>query len=109
MAGALVSRYLAGLARNARVYIVGALSGDFELSVPILPLVRTGGSIMGYSVFNSNRVDEQLARAKIFIRNAISKKQLRAVIDRVMPFRETIEAYRYLASGQQRGKIVIRL
>jgi len=40
---------------------------------------------------------------------AIERWQLRPVIDRVFPFEEAPEAYRYLESGRHFGKVVIRL
>jgi NADPH:quinone reductase-like Zn-dependent oxidoreductase len=109
VAGPMLPRYLEGLAQNGRIYIVGALSGDLDLSGPILPLVRSGASITGFSVFNNNRDAAQLERAKRFIGHAIERGELRAKIDRVMPFDKTIEAYEYLLSGRQFGKIVVRV
>ena len=109
VAGPMMPCYLGCLAPWAKIYIVGALSEDFGLSGPILPLIRAGASITGFSVFNHNRIDEQLGRAKQFIAGAIAEGRLRPIIDRVFPFERTIEAYRYLASGVQRGKVIVRL
>jgi NADPH:quinone reductase-like Zn-dependent oxidoreductase len=109
VAGAMMPRYFEGLASNARVFIVGALSGELDLSGPILPLIRAGASITGFSVFNHNRIDAQLGRAKHFIARAIADRRLTPIVDRIFPFRETIAAYRYLACGRQRGKIVVRI
>jgi NADPH:quinone reductase-like Zn-dependent oxidoreductase len=109
IAGSMMPRYFEGLASNARILIVGALSGEFELSGPILPLIRAGASITGFSVFNHNRIDAQLARAKAFITHAIADGKLTAIVDRVFPFSESISAYRYLASGSQSGKIIVRV
>lgn len=107
VAGCIMPSYLAALARGGKVFIVGALSNDLNLSGPLIPLVRAAATITGFSVFNHNRIDEHLARAKRFISDAIADRKLVPVIDRVFAFNETVDAYRYLASGAQRGKIVV--
>lgn len=109
VAGPMMPRYLDALAPGAGVFIVGALSGDLTLSGPLLPLVRAGATITGYSVFICNRDDAMLGRAKAFVSAGIADGRLRPVIDRIFSFGETVDAYRYLQSGGQRGKIVVRV
>ena len=109
VAGPMMPRYFECLAPGADIYIVGALSDDLNLSGPILPLVRVGARITGFSVFNHNRIDEQLARATSFIGDAIADGRLRPIIDRIFPFDQAIDAYHYLASGAQRGKVIVRV
>ena len=109
VAGSLMPRYLAALAANARIYIVGALEGSMELSGPIIPLIRAGASITGFSLYNHNRIDAHLARAKAFIGAALENRQLRPVIDRVIPFEDAVKGYQALREGKQRGKIVVRV
>jgi NADPH:quinone reductase-like Zn-dependent oxidoreductase len=109
VAGSLMPRYLEGLASGARIFIVGALEGRFELSGPIIALIRSGASITGFSIFNHNLIDAQLARAKWFIGDAIAGGRLTAVIDRIVPFQKTVEAYRFLQTGRQRGKVVVQV
>nr|WP_047168637.1 zinc-dependent alcohol dehydrogenase family protein [Sphingomonas sp. Y57] len=109
VAGPMMPRYFDCLAPWAQIYIVGALSDDLNLSGPIMPLIRAGARITGFSVFNHNRDDAQLDRAKRFIGEAIAAGRLTPVVDRVFPFSEAVEAYRYLASGVQRGKVVVRI
>jgi NADPH:quinone reductase-like Zn-dependent oxidoreductase len=108
VAGSMIQRYLEGLAHGAQVYIVGVLDG-LEMSGSVLPLIRAAATISGFSIFNHNPIDDQLQRAKTFIGNAFREGNLNPVIDRVFPFSKTIEAYQYLATGQQRGKIVVRV
>ncbi len=109
VAGSLMPRYFEGLAPGARICIVGALEGRHEVSGPIVPLVRAGASVTGFSIYNYNRIDACLARAKSFIARGIADGQLTAVIDRVVPFEDTVKAYQYLQSGRQRGKIIVRV
>jgi NADPH:quinone reductase len=108
VAGSMMPRYLEGLARSAQIYVVGVLDG-FEMSGSVLPLIRAAATLTGFSIFNHNPIDAQLQRAKKFIGDAFREGKLDPVIDRVFPFCKTIEAYQYLATGQQRGKIVVRV
>ncbi|MGH8596493.1 MAG: zinc-binding dehydrogenase, partial [Gammaproteobacteria bacterium] len=110
VAGSLMPRYFEGLAHDAKIFIVGALEGNYELTGPFLPLIQAAATIMGFSLYNNNRIDEQLARAKAFIGNAIAEKHLRPVIDRVVPFKDAIrKGYCDLAKGDQCGRIVVRV
>lgn len=109
VAGPMMPLYLDALAPGASVFLVGALAGDLALAGPLLPLVRAGATITGYSVFICNRDDGMRERAKAFVSAAIADGRLRPVIDRIFPFAETVDAYRYLESSRQRGKIVVRV
>lgn len=111
VAGSMMAKYLedGALAMGAKIFNVGMLELDFELCGPVFGLVRTGASLIGYSIYNNNRIDEQLARAKEFIVNAIEQSKLVPVIDSVFPFEETIKGYERLLSGETRGKVVIRV
>jgi NADPH:quinone reductase len=108
--GSLMRRYIAGgLAQNARIFIVGMLELNFELTGSMLDLLRANATITGYSIFNHNRVDAQLARAKKFIAKAIAEGTLKPVIDSVFPFDQTLQAYARLGSGETRGKVIVRV
>ena len=78
-----------------------------QVQFPTLALVRPGATLTGYSLINYVRSDEELNRAKDFIGRAVENGHLRPVIDRVFSFNETIDAYRYMQSGTQKGKIVV--
>lgn len=65
------------------------------------PLMMKDGHIDGVGV-GSTRMFEEMNRA-------IEINRLKPPIDRVFPFAETAEAFRYLASGTFVGKIVIRM
>jgi len=106
--GTMVARYLEGLAPCAQIYLVGVLDG-VQTSFNVLPLIRSAATITGFSIFNHNPIDEHLRRAKSFIGKASGEGKLNPVIDRVFPFSETVAAYQYLATGQQRGKIVVQV
>jgi NADPH:quinone reductase-like Zn-dependent oxidoreductase len=79
--------------------LIGVLSGYGQCDpVPILmKAVRVQGIYVG-----SRAMFEAMNRA-------IALHQLRPVVDRVFPFAQAVEAFRYLESGAHFGKVVIRV
>jgi NADPH2:quinone reductase len=108
MAGNFNSRYVEALAEGAKVYIYGFLSGEPKLEYPLTPVVRRGATIKPY---NANRcLDDQAMReeAKLFLQLAWESGRLKPLVDRVFPLDQAAEAYDYMRSGRQVGKIVLR-
>ena len=87
--------------------IYGNLSESGEFSVPILPLIRSKGSVHPYSVFNHVMNSEELKEGIDFVTSRIGNGELRPVIDRVFDFKDAIAAYQYMLSNSQCGKIVV--
>jgi NADPH:quinone reductase-like Zn-dependent oxidoreductase len=104
--GDFVQKYIGALAPRAQIFIYGGMGG-MQVQFPTLALVRPGATLTGYSLINYVRTDEELDRAKDFVGRAVENGHLRPVIDRVFSFDETIDAYRYMQSGAQKGKIVV--
>jgi NADPH:quinone reductase-like Zn-dependent oxidoreductase len=107
--GSFISRYIEGLANEASVHLVGNLEGDIHVSFPFPPLIKTGSSVTGFSIFNLSRDRSRLERAKSFILKALNEQKVKPIIDRVWEFPDTVNAYHHMGSGDQRGKIVIRV
>jgi NADPH:quinone reductase-like Zn-dependent oxidoreductase len=84
---------------GGRISLIGVLAGGGEVNpVPILMKnVRVQGIYVG-----SRTMFEAMNRA-------IALSGLRPVVDRVFPFTEAVEAYRYLESGKHFGKVCICL
>lgn len=110
IAGSFVQRYEEALARDARIYLYGGLSGEMEVRFNILPIVRSAASVTGYSLINHTLDRTQLVRARDFITDALARGALPApIVDRVFDFDDTVAALDYMKSGRQRGKIVVRV
>lgn len=108
--GSFVARYVEALAEHAHVYVHGALLGEMEVKFPILALVRKAASLHGYSLINHTRDSRALARGKRFVTEALASGSLPPPrIDRIFGFDQAIEAYEYMESGAQVGKIVVRV
>ena len=108
--GSFVGRYVEALADRAHVYVHGALMGEMEVRFPILALVRKAASLHGYSLINHTRDSSALERGKRFVSQALASGGLPPPrIDRIFAFEEAIDAYAYMESGTQVGKIVVRV
>ncbi len=85
---------------GGRISLIGVLSGATGQVNP-LPVLMKGVRVQGIFV-GSREMFEAMNRA-------IALHKLRPVVDRVFPFAEAVEAYRYLESAAHFGKIVIRV
>jgi len=107
VAGNFFYQYADALARNAEIFVYGALGGSSTIEAPILPLIRKGAIIRTYSLINHIYDMPAVARARDFIGGAMASGAIRPVIDRVFRFDDALQAYEYMSSGAQRGKIVM--
>ncbi|HZY85782.1 MAG TPA: NAD(P)-dependent alcohol dehydrogenase [Gemmataceae bacterium] len=85
---------------GGRISLIGVLTGGTGQVNP-LPVLMKGVRVQGIFV-GSRDMFEAMSRA-------IALHTLRPVVDRVFPFAEAVEAYRYLESAAHFGKIVIRV
>lgn len=81
------------------ISLIGVLSGSTGEVNP-LPAVMKAVRLQGIFV-GSREMFESM-------KGAIEAHRLRPVVDRVLPFEEAREAYRYLESGAHFGKVVLR-
>ena len=91
-------RSVQALAWGGKIALIGFLAG-VGAGVDPLYLMTKNASAHGVSV-GARRVFEEMNRI-------LSEAKLRPVIDKLFPFDQAAEAYRYHASGQFVGKIVI--
>ena len=52
---------------------------------------------------------ERLARARSYVYDRVQSGQLKPKIAKTFPFDDVVEAYRYMESNQQIGKIVLTI
>ena len=108
IAGDSLDGYVDLLARGAVVISYGALS-EQQPVVPLAAMVRANAKFYPYSMFNHVIEPEQLLRACTEISAALASGDLRPVIDRVFDFDQLLDAYRYMESNAQMGKIVVQV
>ncbi|MEE8371319.1 MAG: NAD(P)-dependent alcohol dehydrogenase [Sphingomonadales bacterium] len=85
---------------GGNVSLIGVLAGREGDTNPS-PLMLKGASLTGIFVGNRAMFED--------MNSFITEKGLKPVIDRVFPFEEAEEAYKYQMTGRHFGKIVIRL
>ena len=98
-AGTLARSYRA-LAFGGKIALIG-FRPDSTGDCNPAPLMMKDGHIDGVGV-GSTRMFEDMLRA-------IEINRIKPPVDRVFPFAETVDAFKYLASGSLVGKIVIRM
>ena len=76
---------------------------------PLLTALTKGLSIRGYSLMEITRDSKKLSVAKKYIYDRLSDGRLQPKIARIFPFEQTVDAYRYLDSNAQVGKVVISI
>ena len=96
---ATLARSLNAVRIGGQISQIGVLSG-FSVEIPIYQILRKQIRIQGIAI-GSRWAFEQM-------NNAIDLHKLKPVIDRVFPFEQAPEAFRYLEKGGHVGKICIR-
>jgi NADPH:quinone reductase-like Zn-dependent oxidoreductase len=91
---------LRALALGGTISVIGGVSG-FGSQVPLTDILGKSALLRGIYVGNRDMFEA--------MNRAITRHQLKPVVDRVFPFAEAPAAYRYQGSGAHFGKVVIRL
>lgn len=106
--GESLGTYVHHLAPNAVIFGYGTLS-DLQPVIPMAAMCRTQSVFHPYSMFNHvGRADER-RRGVDFILQRISSGALLPRVDRVFAFDQVLDAYRYMQSNEQSGKIVVEI
>ena len=95
-----VPKSLRALALGGTISVIGGVSG-FGSQVPLTDILGKSALLRGIYVGNRDMFEA--------MNRAITRHQLKPVVDRVFPFAEAPAAYRYQESGAHFGKVVIRL
>ncbi len=95
--GASFDKALACMAPNGRIAMIGSLDGAVVSKLPNV-LLRSL-TVRGVMSGNRSMLEEVL--------RAFATNEAKPLVDRVFPFAEAPEAYRYLQSGAHIGKVVI--
>lgn len=108
VAGPFVEKLVEAAAPGGIVFEYGLLSGQ-STPFPLRPALKHGVSMRGYSMteFAFDPVAGQVARKYIYDR--LADGRFSPKIARSFPFSQAVEAYRYLESNQQVGKVVITI
>ena len=94
------AKSLRALALGGTISVIGGVSG-FTTEAPLSDIIGRSALIRGIYVGNREMFEA--------MNRAITRHQLKPVIDRVYPFAEAAEAYRHQESGGHFGKVVISI
>jgi NADPH:quinone reductase-like Zn-dependent oxidoreductase len=108
VAGPYVETLAAGAGQEGILFIYGGLSMQ-PTPFPLMQSFRTGLSVRAYSVREITTKPERLAAAKKYVFDRLRDERFVPKIAKTFAYKDTVEAYRYLESNQQVGKVVIRV
>ncbi len=108
VAGPYVETLAAGAAQDAMLFIYGGLSMQ-PTPFPLMQSFRTGLSVRAYTVREITTKPERLAAAKKYVYDRLADGRFVPKIAKTFAYKATVEAYRYLESNEQVGKVVIRV
>jgi len=106
VAGPFIEKLTEAAQPGGIIFVYGALSGQ-PTPFPLLTALNNSLSIRGYSLMSITRVPEKLAPAKKYVYERLADGRFRPKIAKTFPFAQTVEAYRYLESNAQVGKVVV--
>lgn len=95
-----LERSMQSICTGGHIHVIGGLGG-LDGQVSPLPIIMNAARVHGISV-GSRAMFEDMCRA-------LEAQRVTPVVDKVFPFEDAPEAYRYLASGAHHGKVVIRV
>jgi NADPH:quinone reductase-like Zn-dependent oxidoreductase len=106
----IVGPFLEKLAEAAQpggiIFSYGGLSGQ-PAPYPSVTVLSKSLTLRGYLLFEYTLVPEKLAIAKKYIYDRLADGRLRPKIAKTFSFAQTVDAYKYLESNVQIGKVVI--
>jgi NADPH:quinone reductase-like Zn-dependent oxidoreductase len=106
VAGPLLEKLAEATAPGGIVFQYGWLSME-PTPFPLFAALTKGLSIRGYTLFEITRNPEKLPAAKKYIYDRLADGRFHPKVARTFPFAQTVEAYKYLESNAQVGKVVI--
>jgi NADPH:quinone reductase-like Zn-dependent oxidoreductase len=119
IAGPLLDKLAEAAAPGATIFEYGLLSGA-QTPFPVVLAMQKALNIRGYWLAEITAPEllyghatggltdrQRLARAKSYVYNRVKTGQLRPKIAKTFPFEDVVQAYQYLESNEQIGKIVL--
>jgi NADPH:quinone reductase-like Zn-dependent oxidoreductase len=104
----MVEKLAEAAAPQAILFEYGGLSMQPTL-FPLVTALRKGLTMRGYTLHEITRDPGLFAEAKQYVYERLADGRFKPKIAKVFPFEETVDAYRFLESNEQVGKVVISL
>jgi NADPH:quinone reductase-like Zn-dependent oxidoreductase len=104
--GPFIEKLAAGSAQGGIVFEYGALAGE-ATPFPLMQSLGKGLSVRGYTLMEVTLNPATAAVAKKYVFDRLADGRFVPKIARTFPFAQVVDAYRFLESNQQVGKIVL--
>jgi NADPH:quinone reductase-like Zn-dependent oxidoreductase len=104
--GSLLDQLADTAAPGATIFQYGWLSGE-PTPFPLLLALQKGLTIRGYWLWETVKDPETFARAKSYVYERVKRRDFQPKIAKTFRFEDVVEAYRYMESNEQIGKIVL--
>jgi NADPH:quinone reductase-like Zn-dependent oxidoreductase len=104
--GSYIDTLAQAVAPEGTIYLYGLLSEEAN-SYPVSAFFKCI-SLTGYMMHQMNR-PERFDRMKRYVYERLANGSFKPRVDRTFPFEQVADAYRYLESNQQVGKVVIAI
>jgi NADPH:quinone reductase-like Zn-dependent oxidoreductase len=104
--GPFLEKLAAAAALGGIVFEYGWLSMQ-PTPFPLLTVLTKGLNIRGYMLMEITRNPEKLPAAKKYIYERLADGRFHPKVAKTFPFTQTVDAYKYLESNAQVGKVVI--
>jgi NADPH:quinone reductase-like Zn-dependent oxidoreductase len=106
--GQFIAKLAKASAYGGMVIEYGALSNE-PTPFPLVPAMVNALSVRGYVLMEVTRDPVLLASAKKYVFDRLADGRFAPKIARTFAFAQSVEAYQYLESNQQVGKVVIQV
>jgi NADPH:quinone reductase-like Zn-dependent oxidoreductase len=106
VAGPFLEKLAEAAAPGGIIFEYGLLSMQ-PTPFPLLAALTKGLNIRGYSLMEITRHPEKLPAARKYVYDRLADGRFQPKIAKTFPFAKAAEAYKYLESNEQIGKIVI--
>jgi NADPH:quinone reductase-like Zn-dependent oxidoreductase len=106
VAGKFVETLANATAPGGTIFEYGALSME-PTPFPLMATMSKGLKVQGYTLHEVNAQPEVLKAAKQYVVDRLNDGRFHPKIAKTFPLAQSVEAYQYLASNQQVGKVVI--
>lgn len=104
--GPFIEKLAAAAERGGIIFEYGALSPE-PTPFPLFTALVNSLNVRGYILREVTEDEKKLDKAKRYIFERLADGRFTPKIAKTFPFAQTVEAYQYLESSQQIGKIVI--
>lgn len=108
VAGPYIETLAAAAAPGGTIFEYGGLSME-PTPFPFRPALRNGLSVRGYSLQEIRRDPKLLKTATRYVYDRLRDGRLKPKIAKTFPLAQSADAYKYLESNEQVGKVVITI